>query len=393
MIKLEHRPNLLLKLVGHTPKSPPLPMNAMTSVKPNARYVLLSLLMAAFSMESLCSETIRTPTMGFVKMNTTAESDSLFGLPMNRTPVFVGAITAVTENEITVDGSFTGDQLVSGSDTFYALVTSGALKGYSFTVTGNTLTTISVDPNADDDVASQGLQADDLISVIPYWTLRTLFPAGKGIADSPDARDPQSTVKVYDATKVGINLAPSKTYFYYTGSAGTNGWYDNDDLGAGIQDSAVLIPESFLMVRNVTEESEDVFVNGYVPVTETGTAIGRFVNGSPQDNLTVNPYPISLTLGTSGLFSSGAVEATLNARDPGDTVKLYTTKGGYNPAPDKTYFYYGGNAGAHGWYDNDDLGAGVQDDIEIPAGAAVVIRKKSGSAGTTMWIPPVPYSN
>ncbi len=353
----------------------------------------LALAVSGLFLLSSAAERITSPAMGFVRQQSVGASDTRFGLPMHRTPIWAGQIDSVTGNEISIGQTLSDGALVSGPDTYYVLVSSGVLVGYSFTVTGNAGAIITVDPNADDDVATQGLEAEDTIKVIPFWTLGTLFPGGEGIQGSSNLIDPESTVQTFEATKTGTNHSPSKVYFYYTGSVLPVGWYDNDDLGGGLQDDVALSPEIFFLVRNVTGETEDLFLTGYVPESEVGTAVGRFAPDTKQDNLLVNPYPIALTLGSSGLVASGAVtRTTANLIDPVDTLHLFAYPDGYNSAPVKTYFYYDGGLISEGWYDNDDLGGGVQDDVEIPGGAAFIVRKESGNAGTIMWIPDLPYT-
>ncbi len=141
------------------------------------------------------AEKITSPAMGIVRQQSVATADTRFGLPMHRNPVWVGKIISVSGNEITIGQSLSDGALVSGADTHDVLVSSGDLRAYSFTVTGKTGSTITVDPNAVDDVAAQGLQADDTIKVIPFWTLGTLFPGGEGVQESSNLIDPESTVQ------------------------------------------------------------------------------------------------------------------------------------------------------------------------------------------------------
>ena len=75
---------------------------------------------------------------------------------------------------------------------------------------------------------------------------------------------------------------------------------------------------------------------------------------------------------------------------PTDTLKVYSSPSGYNPAMDPTYFYYDGAVGGSaGWYDADTFGSvGTS---KLSAGEALVIRKASGSAERVMWLPELPY--
>lgn len=334
--------------------------------------------------------------VGFVRKQTTANADALTGLPMWRQGIYSGPVSAVSGNDITIDLTMVDDELTAGSsDTYFVLVTSGTLAGWSFTITANTSEAVTVDSNASVNVATLGLAAGDTIRILPYMTLGTLFASGEGIAATSDIFNPVSTVKLHDANAIGINPAPNKTYFYHDGSVMPDGagWYDNDDLLGGLKDDITISPEECLVIRNSTSAAETLFILGHVPTHTMATPIGRLEDNTGQDNRTVNPYPAPMTLGSSAFVSGGSVATTSDVFNPVDTVKLYVNPGGINPAPNKTYFYHDGSVmstGA-GWYDNDDLLGGLQDAVSLAPGAPIVVRKATGTAGTVMWVPPLPY--
>ena len=332
-------------------------------------------------------------SFGFVRQTTTATADTVMGLPVWRPTVWDGPITTLSGNELSINAALTGQQYISGDDRYYLLVTSGTLKGHSFTITGNGTSSITIDPSSPQDVAAQGLQAGDTFKVIPFRTLGTLFAGGNGIPSSSDVFNPVSTVKLYDVLAgTGINIAPSKTYFHHDGSQLPAGWYDNDALADGLQDHVVLPHNGSLVIRHSQTEAPDVLIAGQVPTSVSGIEVGRFADNTAQDNPVVNPYPVAMTLGSSGLVTSGVLQATVDSVfNPVDTLKLFADPSGFNSAPSKTYFYYSGSLLPMGWYDNDDLAGGVQDDVEIPAGASMIIRKWAGAVETVMWLPELPY--
>lgn len=349
---------------------------------------ILSLLLSSSE-----GERIKSPAMGFIVKRTAAEADTVFGLPLQRTPTWVGTIAGVSGNSITLPSAMEEGVLVASPH--YLLVTSGQLRGYSFAIQAHESETVIVDPNADNDLEQQGMRAGDACKLIPYWTLGSLFKDGTGIGQSTDPYAPVSLVRTYDPSAVGADHLPTRSYFYYGGEhkSLSKGWYDLSDFQAGRQDDVLLSSETHLIIRNGPDTHAVLVMAGCVPVSEIGTSVGRFETDVIQDNLVINPYPVEVTLGTSGLIESGAVEGSPDPYNPRDLVRILSAPDGYDPLPKISYFYYNGDAIEKGWYNLSDFAAGVQNDLSIPAGAAFIIRKGRGNPGTAMWLPTPPYSN
>lgn len=358
------------------------------------RYTLTIVLAAtSFACGRIEAERIASPVMGFVKQRTVVSSDTVFGLPMHATPAWAGAIANLSGSELTLEASLDVGALTAKPH--YLQVITGDLKGYRFDVTANTATTVMADPNTNANLEAQGLKAGDAIKVIPFWTLGTLFPGGEGIVPSTDPYSPACLLRSFNAGEVGTDHLPTTSYLYYGGNheSVAKGWYDINDFAAGLQDDVPLSPETHIIIRNGAGAAEDFLVQGQVPTTELGTAVGRFEVDTIQDNLVINPYPVDITLGAAGLIENGAVEGSPDPYNPTDLVRFLGAPSGYDPLPTSSYLYYSGDAVAKGWYDINDFGAGLQDGLRIPAGGAFIIRKGRGAAGTVMWLPKPPYNN
>src|SRR4051812_21126592 len=153
---------------------------------PMKRIAFLSLL----SLSSLILGTtasavsFATDPVGFTNLSLPADSDSYISVPFTRPADFVGAIQSVTTNTITITGSpnFAANKYVyaagSQPNRYYALIGGGGSsnpkEGHTFLITANGTNTLTVDTSVED---LSGITAQTQVTVIPYWTLATVFPA------------------------------------------------------------------------------------------------------------------------------------------------------------------------------------------------------------------------
>jgi uncharacterized protein (TIGR02597 family) len=260
------------------------------------------------------------------------------------------------------------------------------LNGRYFDVVSNTATSITID-NGGTEVSSI---AD--FKVIPYWTLGTLFPSGTGVGTTEDVFEPNGLVQFKDPTAIGANRPAPKSYFHYTGSeeSGT-GWYDNDNVAGGIQDDLTIDPFIVARVRNFGALKQ-VVVSGSVPTSSV--AVPVVTAAVTNDNYLSVQYPIDVTLAGSGL--SAVLTPSTDIFEPVDLVQIYgETATGRNKAIVATYFYYTGEEeSGTGWYDNDNVAAGLQDNVIgiLKAGRTFTVRKSAGTPGTSQAIATPPYS-
>lgn len=332
---------------------------------------------------------------GFRLQPTKALADTLFGIPLHPSTAWAGEVSAVSGNVFNIAAGALPENY--GGSSHEVIFTSHALQGRRYRIASNTATTVTLDPQSPDALAVQGLQVGDSFKIVPFWTLSSLFASQEDIAvTGQDVLNPVTTVKLYDPSDTGINIAPRKTYFFHDGSLLPEGagWYDNDDIEAGRKDNVVLLPENFLVVRNSTAAALPLRVVGQVPVDPLGATLGRPVEGV-QDSLATNPYPVAVSLGALGLVTSSIVDITgADVLNPVDTVKFRVQPMGFNPAPNKTYFYHDGSllTAGIGWYDNDGLEEGLQNDVLVPPGGSIIVRKGFGPSSMGTWLPPLPYS-
>lgn len=329
---------------------------------------------------TLFGSTVTTTPVGYIKKTVNETADLKLSLPFKQASALVSAVDSVSSGVITATTTVPDVT----TEAHYIWITSGALEGDWYAVTGYTSSSITVD----EDLETLGLAGGHQFEVIPFWTLNKLFPDGAGFVTSASFLAPSAQILTNDVTASGINLAASSSYFFHSGVLPT-GWYKSGALGSGLQNDVTLDPGSYLTVRNGTSDPIDITVAGTVPVTSIGNLVVETSSGS-QDNQLPNPFPAPVTLGESGLTSVVDVSPSFIA--PGDTVLVYdSVPTAINPAPDKAFFYHTGVLPS-GWYQSGALGAGIQDNYEIPAGGAIVIRKASGTDQLLVWSPDTPYT-
>ena len=342
---------------------------------------------------SLFGSTVTTTPVGYITKTADASSDLKLGLPFKKAASLTAAVSSVSSGTITVAGVVPDVT----SDAHYVWFTSGDSVGNWYQVTASDSSTLTV---SDDIEAS--LSVGDTFEVIPFWTLNTLFPSGAGFIASSNVFSPSGLVLTNNVQAIGVNLAPESAYFYHDGGQIPAGWYQNGALGAGEKSDVVLTPESFITIRNLSLTGVEVTVAGTVPSVTVSNSIVQYDTGR-QDNLVANPFPAGVKLSESCLVYNnpevgeeavltGTMDPSVNVFAPDDLLLVYNSYTGTNPAPDKAFLYHDGSQIPAGWYQNGALGSGEQSSYEIPAGAAVVIRKAAGGNTLLSWSPDLPYS-
>ena len=349
--------------------------------------LIITLLAGAFlaSITSVFGSTVTTTPVGYITKSVNASADLKLALPFKQSSALTGSVGSVSSGTITV--STTVPDITTS--VHYLWITSGVLEGNWYQVIGSDASgTISVT----EDLENAGLLASSTFDVIPVWTLNTLFVDGAGFPGSSDVFAAVAFVALNSVTATGTNLAPDALYFYHDGTQGDAGWYKNGALEEGLQNDVIISPGSYITVRNGTSSAIDITVAGTVPSSSVGNDVVQFAS-NVQDNQIANPFPVAMTLSAANLVGGGVVTPSPDVFAPIDLLLVYSvTPSGYNPAPDKTLFYHDGTQGDAGWYVNGALEQGLQDNFEIPAGAAIIVRKASGADSNGTWTPTLPYT-
>lgn len=356
-------------------------------------YIPYSLLAAAAACGMALGQTAYTTPVGYVTLDIPALADSTVTPPLSRSAVFSGVSASVSGNQITVAATGAADSAwINAGDLnskCYVLVKTGALAGLRFPVTANSATTVSVN-GGDTTLQAQGFAAGDTLSVVPYWTLSTLFPGGVGVGVSQDIYDPQAYLLVSDQSSTGTNRGAAQLYFYADGTDGNAaGWRDLADPEGALQDTVALDPTITYTIRTGAA-GQTLVVSGEVPTSTLATKV--LTDSVSNDEYISSPHPIDITLAQSGLQS--VIAASTDIYDPTEFVLVYSDESaGYNKGASSLYFYHDGSDGnAAGWKDlSDPEGANVTAPV-IKAGRCFTLRKAAGSPGSSTWSAPLPYT-
>ena len=294
-----------------------------------------------------------------------------------------------SSNIIQVQGApgWTVDKFVfvSGvqSNNYYVRIESGALEGRYFNITSNTTNTLTVNLNGG---SLTGLATNHQVSVIPHWTLASVFgPDGNGIIQSTSTSARKTEVLVPSYNGSGINLSAATTYFYFT-NAGTVNWRRvgavtncNDDI---------IQPNGYLRIRHKAGPNTTFVSLGDVILTKVN--IPLVVNASiKQDNFISMPRPLDLSLNDSGLIASGAFVPSTSTSARKDELLIYDNSStNVNKSASATYFYFSPSSSWRKVGLTNDYGSS---NIFQP-GAGFIIRKFA-AAVAPVWTNSPTYTN
>ena len=255
-------------------------------------------------------------------------------------------------------------------------------EGRFYQVTTNGTNSVTVNLNGD---VLSSVAAGTQVSIIPYWTLNSMFPAanaGVSFTATTNPHQVQTEVLIPNFSGTGTNLSSSATYLFYSGGS-TAGWRSYSDLSTD-QGYVPLLPDGYFTVTTpATAPSLPVTFAGSVPINKQVTAISTNAT-QLQDNAVALTRPADATLGTLGLNpTDGSFVATTNGHNLQDQLLVYNnTVAAPYKSSSGTYIYV--NIGTNiGWRSYSDLNTD-QSSFVIPAGSALTIRKAPTSSGQTV---------
>ena len=333
------------------------------------------------------AQSVTTEPVGFTTATQLGNSDSAISVPFIRPPAFVGGIQSAGGSTITVSGNpWTANQFVyapgSQPNHYYALVGAASAanpkEGHTYPITANTSNTLTVQLGQDN---LTGIPANAQLSVIPNWTLATVFPVtDQNVSFTPTTSTSQykTQIRVPDVSAPGIDL-PFINYFFsnnVNGTSGNIGWRLMGDNTTDHGDDA-LLPDSYFMVRNLNGAPT-------LPLVTLGTVLTKKLvvplltsASTAQDNPVSLLRPLDVALNATGLkMADGSFVA-------GDQLLLFDNAVvGYDKIP-KTYVQ---TSAANGPWRllNDNLND--RGNEIIPANTGFIIRKAMGSGQAAFWV-------
>ncbi len=264
---------------------------------------------------------------------------------------------------------------VSGTQpvTYFVLVTAGRLKGYFFTVQGNTAESLRIDPEGLS-ITSKDIKA---VSLLPYWSLSSLFPASQATISFIPTTNPSDVMTT-------VVISPPVTYgpqqpqnvgesFYF--SAALNNWVSTTNPSVSAADT-VVPPGAYVYVQNTGTNNYPlhVFLSGSVLKSPfnfffTSSSIASAINyfSLPRNS----SYPIS----EIGFNNSNFTQSTgTSTSDRQDQLIMDDGHGGIGAI----YYRY-----KNQWYNTDDA---VPTNPVFPAGTVFGLQKPASANGTSILI-------
>jgi uncharacterized protein (TIGR02597 family) len=269
---------------------------------------------------------------GFQRLSFPANSDTLASFPYLRPAAAFGQVASVSGATVQVSGTpgWAANQWVYGgaqTNTYFLLFRTGVREGDYYTITNNGSATLSLDLQA---ANLTGVGTGDYVSLVPYWTLGTAFPAAQGVNSSPTPANRQTEVLLPDVAGIGIDLSSIKTYYFWNGA-----WRAVGE-GTVVQNDDVILPDMPIWVRQNSATATQLTTRGAVLTSKLRLAINRTAS-QPQDNIFGLPRPVSFAPNTSGLIESGAFRTSADPANPLDLLFFFDSSTAKNKAASGAY--------------------------------------------------------
>ena len=324
-----------------------------------------------------------SPTTDPVGITTTSclgRSDTYVSIPFTRPSEFIGTVRSAGGNILTINGTpgWSNNQFVYAPSSqpkhYYVLIGNGGTtnpkEGHIYQITGNGSNTLLVDATSDN---LTGIVPNTQVTVFPYWTLATIFPASDaGVSFTPTSSPPtyQTLLRFPNYSAPGIKQ-PYAAEYYFSGGAwrlvsdGFNNPFDHGD--------DPLLPDGYFVVRNANgAPTLPLMALGSVLMKKT--AIPLFaVQAGKQDNAVAMIRPVDVSLDATGLAPID------NAFVQNDQLLLFNNARRQLDKPPYRIYTYN-----DGWRLSTDPIGDHGKDI-IPAGSAMIVRKATTPVGPIFW--------
>ncbi len=311
---------------------------------------------------------VYSPVVGFLKFDCLPASDTIVSVPFHPTPRWAGALSATPSSQsgglmrlsLKDTPAFTGTEL---SDTPHFVYlrdnTAPSSQGRHFLIVAHGTDTIDISATSGE---LTGLGVDSQISVIPGWTLATLFPPATQTTFTAStgnlASNRKSELLFFDRATAGSNLAPSRTFFVTATQ-----WIE---AGSYTESGDVVIePGQAFIVRHPAGVSQSTFIPSQQVYGGAFAVSVPYSATSAQDTMVALPRPVPLTLDQLDLGSAFEESSSTASNVRRDELLVYNNAApARNKLPSAIYFRTGGN-----W---------VQDTTEFPAAGATSIEPSAG---------------
>lgn len=351
-------------------------------ILPPLRQILFAGLTATLPSLPVGAKDTVSPAVGYLRFDCLPGSDTPLSVPFQRPARWSGKLGSppaaqgggTTRLALAGSPAFAAGELLATAHFLFVRDSTGPA-GRHFPIIAHTAATIDVSSSPD---SIAGLAEGDLVSVIPGWTLATLFPPATQstfhLSTGPLASQRGSELLLFNDTGEGAALAPSRRFFVTS-----SGWLEVGDYSdAG---DVIIPPNQPFVVRH----REGAAATTFVPLDEVsseGVALPLVtVNGSVKEVRLAPPRPVPASLDQLGLSGSVFTESTgTGPADRKDELVVFDgTAPGINRSPSAVYFRSGGQ-----WL-LDTTGFPSSGGTMIEPSDGLLIRKAAGTSATTSW--------
>jgi len=286
-----------------------------------------------------------TDPVGVITLNVQPGSDAALSAPLHRAADFSGVVSVVDSSSVITVGGTPGWNVDTFASSHYLFVNNGDMEGAFAVVSANSADSVTLSFVSENLNLGQvgGLNVGDRISLIPFWTLGTLYPE-----DSvPDG----TRILLYDRTVVGVNLSSAQSFTYFTGF----GWF----AGANPGENHPIYPDESYLIRAPASEGIEIALTGSVNVSDFRLALDSVDPGTTQDIRLTSSLPVPVELGS--IFGEDGVT-------DGDRVLFFDNAlSGVNKSSSTSAVYFAG----FGWF----AGATDMNEYMIQPGKGFIYRK------------------
>lgn len=347
-------------------------------------------------MPATAQTTLNANNHGILGVSLPAGQRKIVSLPFVRPASYLGTVTSVTTNTLTV--SLQGTNLTTGvlnesgssDNNFQADITSGQWTGLSFEVISNTgnVLTVRINKNGNGLVVP-AIKAGTTVSLRKSWNLGALFGVNNeaGLAGDTDATTNSTRISIYNPANGAFT-----THFFWT-----DGPYWADSVSLDETTYARLDPAQTLFVQQAATGGQTVFLTGEVRNQRVlvpnvgGTATPG--KGGNRISFVGNYSPFAMTLGSETATDTDTDSGLFNANSPLNSV---TTGASDNTTADEVNLLNAsGTAYVSHFYDTDQPGWADAISLDfantnaVGAGIGFQINRKSSAAPFSLAVNPI----
>lgn len=328
---------------------------------------------AVATLALMVQSAIAQAAVGYNNLVVPANSDVLLTTPFTQT-----AQGNYTVNTVTGTGVTVVDALTAGAFANLYLVrfTSGNAKGLWSTISNNTVSEFQLADAAVLVLAAIG----DEFTVYPHQTLGTVFPDGmEGVSfeRTTSLISHKTEILLPNTTLIGINKPASEIYFFFN-----NEWRKNGSPSTSVFNDVVLVPQQYFILRNKSANMLDFITLGQA----AAVPVARLISTVAQKNdiAAGSGASVSLTLAQLNLGGTPAFATTTSLISHKDELLVFDNDAaGFNKPASAIYFYFNG-----AWRKNGQPSTTSFDNEVLDPASSILIRKASGTPGTSTWYQP-----